>query len=129
MIPSGYNNHQLSLILAVETLKQTDWINRNQAEWVIENAKKYEDFLSEKQDNIIGTPERYDVVLETQGSNVIDTIRTVSVLLGRSNTNIKDLLKYLPCTVRTDMSFEEAIMIKNQLASVGAVSRIEKCNK
>jgi len=51
MINGNYDNHQLSLILAVETFKKTDWIERNQSEWVIEQAKKYEIFLNKKEIN------------------------------------------------------------------------------
>jgi len=123
MMPSGYNNSQLALILAVETLRSDPKVECNQAEWVIEIARKYEEFLSRDQINISNT---YDVILETQGASTIDTIRAVSALANKSIKEVRDLLMYLPCSLELSISFEEALMIKNQLATSGSVARIEK---
>lgn len=42
------NDRQLALSLAVQTLANSPGIERNQGDWVIDLAKRYEEFLSEK---------------------------------------------------------------------------------
>jgi len=123
MIEGSYNNHQLALILAVETLKKTDGVDREQASWVIEQAKKYEIFLEEIPNR---SSETYEVILENQGRSIIETITSVAHLTNRNIDEARELLKYSPCSIKKGTSFEEAVLIKNQLAAIGSTSRIEK---
>jgi ribosomal protein L7/L12 len=128
MIESGYNNRQLALILAVETLKQTDWIDRNQAKWVIEQAEKYEKFLEEST-NIINASDRCNIVLASQGNSSVATILAFERITGKSAAESRALVSGMtrsPCYIKENISVDEADLIKKQFSSLGAETVIEK---
>jgi ribosomal protein L7/L12 len=115
------SDRQLALTLAVQSLTNSH-VERNHGEWVIELARKYEAFLEEKTEN------KFEVMLHNYGHSSLNTISLVKDLNGKNFTEVKDFISQLPTIIKSHLTFEEAISIRNQFFRLGATVTVEKCS-
>lgn len=116
------SNKQLALSLAVQSLGSAP-IERNQGDWVIDLAKRYEVFLNEG-----SKADKFAVLLHSHGNSVLNTIRLIKDLTGISFFDSKEMVAQLPTIVKNGISNDEAISIKNHFSWSGCRVTIEKCS-
>jgi len=114
------NNKQLALSLAVQTLSPN--VERNQGEWVIAIARQYEAFLDESSQN------KFEVLMHSFGHSTLNTINLIKDLNGQNFNEVNDVISQLPAVIKSELSFEEAIAIRNQFFRLGSRTTVEKCS-
>ena len=116
------NNKQHALSMAIKTLEKTNGIDRNQGDWVIDLAKRYEAFLNE-----CPKVDKFAILLHSHGNSALNTIKLIKDITGMDFMNSKDFITQLPAIVKNGISRDEAIMIKNHFNWSGCMVTIEKC--
>ncbi len=115
------NNKQLALSLAVQSLSPS--VERNQGDWVIDLARRYEAFLDEE-----AHKDKFEVLMHSYGHSALTTISLIKDLNGKSFNEVNGVIESLPAVIKSDLSFEEAIAIRNQFFRLGSHITIEKCS-
>ena len=68
--------------------------------------------------------ERFDVILIEQGPTKISVLKVVRETLGLGTAEAKDFIENLPRAVKTDVSREEAGLLRDRLERAGGLVQL-----